>query len=250
MSGVLVLLTILSLNSCGVLFPNKMFKTPDDYPFAELTEPSINYKIVPGDILEVYVFSNKGDKLIDPILVSSGITATEANPVTLIYEIDSSGNVNLPVLGIVKLGDKTDIEAAQYLQGLYQNHYISPYVNLQITNKRVIVYRGNMNAEVVPLTNKNMTIAEAIAIAGGVTPTGKTKEIKVIREHEDTLQVSVIDLSTIEGIKAVSKKVQPNDIIYIEPTINTEYVKEIAPIISTLTSLVLVYIYISNLKNP
>jgi protein involved in polysaccharide export with SLBB domain len=138
----------------------------------------------------------------------------------------------------------------QYLQGLYAKHYINPYVNLYITNKRLIVYRGNVNAQVISITNKNMTIAEAIAAAGGLTATGKSKEVKIVRQHADSLQLSKIDLTTLEGIQLANTAVQPNDIIYIESNINSDFIKEAAPVITTLTSLILVYIYINNLNKP
>lgn len=245
-----VVFLLCSLASCSFFFPNKMLKTPKGYAYVPLSETNPEYQLMPGDQFEMFVFSNSGDKLVDPILVSTGMTTSDANPVSLRYEIDIAGNVNLPVLGITHLAGKTEAQAMQYLQELYAGYYVKPYVHVYIVNKRLIVYRANMNAQVIPITNKNMTIAEAIAAAGGLTSTGKAKEIKIVRQHPDSLQVSMINLTTLEGLQQANKVVQPNDVIYIESNINSDFIKEVAPIITTITSIILAYIYISSQNNP
>ncbi|MBC8046646.1 MAG: polysaccharide biosynthesis/export family protein [Fimbriimonadaceae bacterium] len=235
--------------SCNFFFPNKLFKTPKDYEYAQLTQQSADYKLVPGDKFELHVFSNKGDKLLDPLLVSvSNMSSSGGIPVSLQYEIDRAGNVNLPVLGIVNLSGITEQEAMLQLQQLYAEHYIEPYVRLYVMNKRVTVYRGNERAEVVKLENKNMTIIEAIAQAGGITATGKSSKIKVIRENADSLQMSLIDLSTLEGLQLANTRIQPNDIIYIEPTVNTELIKELTPILTAVSGIIVIYVYFASLN--
>lgn len=242
---ILIICSILSLSSCSFLFPNKLLQTPKDFSYTELQEASIDYKILPGDKFELFIYSNKGDKLINPVLVTSDFISDNKTSESLIYEIDNSGKIILPIVGEIQLAGYTETEAVKYLQTLYAAYYIEPYIHLQVLNKRVTVYRGNANAMVLPLENSNMTISEAIAASGGIPPTGKAKEIKIARQMNDSLQISIIDLTTMEGMQLANMKVQPNDIIYIEPTINTDFIKEIAPIIATVSNLVILYIYLA-----
>jgi polysaccharide export outer membrane protein len=67
---------------------------------------------------------------------------------------------------------------------------------------------------------------------------------------EDKRDVYLIDLSTIEGLKYADLIVQANDIIYVEPVpeIGRELVKDIAPIVSLLSSVWLIYITFQNLQ--
>ena len=55
--------------------------------------------------------------------------------------------------------------------------------------------------KVVNLENENTTLIEALALAGGITNTGKANKIKVIRGDLRNPKVMLVDLSTIEGMK-------------------------------------------------
>lgn len=240
---------IFSLSSCSVFFTNKMFETPDGYTYAILDDSLPAYVLQAGDRFEMNVYSNAGDKLIDPLLVSGDYGSSQASVIPLVYEIDINGNVNLPKIGEVHLAGMMENASAFYLQSLYEASYIKPYVYFKVINKRVTVFRANANADVILLENSNMSIIEAIGKAGGLTAIGRSSKVKVIRAvSNDSTQVSLLDLSTIDGMQQAGKKVQPNDIIYIEPAVNTDFIKEITPIITVITSLVVIYVYFVTLN--
>ncbi len=243
-----IILILPAISSCSFLVPNKMFKTPDDFVFTELID-SIphDYQLRPGDQFELYIFSNNGYKLVDPIITGQDAGYSPVGE-SLIYELDINGESNLPLIGNVNLLSLTEKEAEDRLEELFKQHYIEPFVRLTVTNRRVTVFRGNAMSVVVPLKNQNITIMEVIGAAGGVPPTGKSNKIKLIREQGNKKLVSLIDLSTIEGIEQAGTIVQANDIIYIDPTINTEFFKEIAPIISVVSGLLIIYIYFANIN--
>jgi len=56
---------VLFLTSCKSLDPSKMFDTPNNYNYSEFKPLVKEYKIKPFDELDVKVYTNKGDKLID-----------------------------------------------------------------------------------------------------------------------------------------------------------------------------------------
>jgi polysaccharide export outer membrane protein len=62
--------------------------------------------------------------------------------------------------------------------------------------------------------------------------------------------VYILDLSTIEGLKFVDMVVQANDYIYVEPNpdVVRGIVAEIAPVLSTLSSVFIIITVIRNLK--
>jgi polysaccharide export outer membrane protein len=96
---------------------------------------------------------------------------------------------------------------------------------------------------VVTLKNENTTLIEALALAGGITETGKAYKIKLIRGDSRNPQVQLIDLSTIEGMKQSNMLLQANDIIYVEPVprISNAILSQITPIVGILTSMLLIY---------
>ena len=129
--------------------------------------------------------------------------------------------------------------------------YQDPFVQVKVTNQRVIVFPGNgSDAKVIPLLNSNTTLMEAIAQAGGITDRGKASTIKLMRKINGERVVYGIDLSTIEGLKYVDMIVQANDYIYVEPTpeLAKEISKDVVPIVSILSSALLIFTAISTLK--
>jgi len=242
----------LLLGSCTV---NKdvLFKTPTDYVFDELPDStSSETRITPNNILTLFFYTGNGHIMIESGLGSSSLTSggTQSssnmnvrNQIT--YLVDMDGTVKLPVIGRVKLAGISIREAETLLEEMYSLYYNEPFVILKVSNNRVIVSPGTGGkAQVVVLDNANTTVLEALAQAGGVADRGIASNIKLIRENRETgkREVYQIDLSTIDGLAQADLIVQPNDIIYVDPLplIASELVKEIAPIITLITTTVLI----------
>jgi polysaccharide export outer membrane protein len=237
----LILLVAISFSSCKIFRSNLMLKTPKDYTYDKLADSlsKQDYRIEGNDVLQVRIFSNDGFKIID-------LANTAANfRLDLDYIVDRDGTTKLPLTGKVKLSGLTIREAEVYLEEVYDKFYVKPYVTVKVTNKRVIVFPGNGGvAKVLSLTNNNTTVIEALALTGGVAEDGKAYKVKLIRnDGSPKPKVYLMDLSKIEGIAAGNSVVLANDIIYVEPRyrLAKTLVAEVAPIISLLTSTILIY---------
>jgi polysaccharide biosynthesis/export protein len=237
----------LFFTGCGWLNPNIMLKTKKGFQYTTFSD-TINtkeYRLSPNDLIEFSLFSNEGFKLVDlTSLGSSNPNFRIGN--SLEYLIEINGSAKLPILGMTKLSGYTIKEAEMMLEEKYAVFYNKPFIILTVLNKRVIVFPGSAgDAKVISLHNNNTTLIEAIALAGGIADDGKARQVKLIRARGDQHDVYLIDLSKIAGIKEASMVVQANDIIYIEPRrkISSKIVQEIAPIISILSSLFIVFTY-------
>lgn len=110
---------------------------------------------------------------------------------------------------------------------------------LCVVNKRVIVFPGSGgDSKVVILKNNNTTLLEVLALAGGITERGRASKIKLMRGDEGNKKVYLIDLSTIEGLRYTDLVIQNGDYLYIEPVpeLGKEVFKEIAPLVSIISS--------------
>lgn len=241
------LLALVFFTSCKIIQPSLMLKTEKDFQFSKFSDSLIleNYKIAPNDELSLRVFANDGFKLID---ITTQANANVARN-TIDEIVDYEGMIKLPLIGRIKISGLTLRQAQAFLEKEYESQYIKPFIQLRIINKRVIVFPGTVgSARVVNLVNNNTTLFEAIAMAGGISTDGKAYRIKLIRRTspEDKPEVFLIDLSTIEGIKAGNTTVLANDIIYIEPRprFGQKVLQEITPYLSILTtSLTLFYLF-------
>ncbi|MCR5887605.1 polysaccharide biosynthesis/export family protein [Hymenobacter sp. J193] len=248
-----------------------------------LRKLSQNYVIKPNDYLQVRVYTNKGERLVDPngelrfgvpgnqTLITgatqSGGELTRGGDVgsrpagDSEFLVQSDGVVKLPMVGYVKITGNTLLQADSLLQLRYNAFYKDAFVATRVTNSRVFVL-GTPGGMVVPLYNDNMNLIEILASvngidartntgsSGGATRYGKAFNIRLIRGDLKNPMVQVIDLSTIEGMRRADLRMQPNDIVYIEPVRRPfrEALTDILPLLQVVTTAVTTVLLIINIK--
>lgn len=225
--------------SCKSYQANILFEVEEE-DMEELSKVIVevhdNYIVAPNDQLQIEVYTNKGEELIDP---NNALTDDQPETQTTppIYQVQPDGTVELPIVGQSTLKGLTISEVNQQLEEKYSVFYKDPFVLTKFLNKRVIVL-GATEGKVIPLENEGMNLLEVLALAGGVNNDAKGHNIRWIRGDLSNPQVRVIDLTTIEGMARANLQVQPNDIIYVEPIRRpfTEGLKDVVPILSLLTS--------------
>ncbi|HQV00946.1 MAG: polysaccharide biosynthesis/export family protein [Bacteroidia bacterium] len=252
------LIVIIAMLSCSGCYINSsvMFKTPKNYPYSiDQTIGNLEYRIAPNDIIEFSIYNNDGYKLIEPMMATTTTTSAARIPNDAVndainFTVDVEGYVRLPQIGKVKIKDLTKQEAEKLVEEKYAIYYKNPFSIITVINRRVMVFTGTGGrGTVVNLKNENTTLIEALAAAGGVTETGKAYKIKLVRGDTRNPQIMLIDLSTVEGLKQSNLLLQANDIIYVEPTpqISQGILKELAPIMAIISSVVVVAVFIRTL---
>ena len=239
-----VLLGSLLLAGCTI---NRdiMFKTPTDHAYDVFTDTATKSLILqPNDVLQFRLFANDGFKMID--LVSEGgareASITSRNLFT--YFIEADGEAKLPLLGHVKLAGYSLRRAEIVLEELYATYYNKPYVQLMVSNRRVVVFPGGGgDAKVITLENNNTTLLEVLALAGGMSKRGDARRIKLFR-HDDSgrRKVYEFDMSDIEGLGYADLVMQGDDVLYVQPNpeLAREVLTDLTPMITLLTSVILV----------
>lgn len=242
--------------SCSYFQPSVMFKTPKEYKFSDYIDSvRKEYILRENDVFTLNLYSNDGFRLIDiNNMLGSGSGSSNISMAAsgVEYVINANKYVRLPVIDTINITGMTIRQAELFLQKRYSEFYNSPYVLLEVINKRVIVFPGAEGAaKVLPLQNQNTTLIEALALAGGISEAGRARKVKLIRQYEGSQQVYRLDLSTIEGIKEAGLTLQANDIIYVEPIFrpSQEFFQELAPIVSLLTTTITLLVTINILKN-
>lgn len=252
----LLITIVLLLQSCNAwknVNSNQMFKTPKDgsFKFDSLQmEPSEDYKIGPGDRF-VFVFStNNGERIINGL---SGVAGTAGGAQftgqnVMDYQVRRDGTAELPVIGHYPVAGLTVIQLEDSLTKILSKEFQNPFVQIRLSNQRVVVFPGRGQAEVITLQNINTSLLEVIAMAGGISNDGLSNSIKIMRRNKSGKRsIFKIDLSTIEGIKQAEMIVQSNDYIYIDykPRIASGILTELAPWIGLFsTSLTLFAIFL------
>ena len=218
----------------------------DSIPLGPLDE----HKISAGDRFSFMFSTNNGEKI---IFGSSGLSnptnTNQSNNITTTqdYLVQQDGNVELPLIGMLQVSGMTTRALEEKLEVLLSKDYLQPFVQIKVTNQRVIIFPGKNSAQVINLQNTNTSLLEVIALANGIREDGFANSITLMRKTQNKRAVYKIDLSTIEGLKQGEMLVQSNDYIYInsKKRIAREILKEIAPWLSIFSSSLAIYALIT-----
>lgn len=242
--GYIALVLVLILSGCTI---NRdiMFKTPSDHVYATFPDSTqANLRIQPNDIIEFRLFANDGFKMIDLVSEGAGRQAMFLNRMVFTYNVEFDGLVKLPLLGRVPVRNLTVREAENYLESLYVEFYNRPFVQINVVNRRVVVFPGGgSDARAVDLENNNTTLLEAIGMAGGLARRGDARKVKLFRINPNGgRDIFQFDLSTIEGVKAADIVLQGDDVIYVQPNpeLARQALYDLQPVVTLLTTILLV----------
>jgi len=241
----LLFLAVYLLSSCKTLTSNRMFETKSDYEYSEFKPSQKEYIIQPYDDLDLKIYSNKGDRLIDV----KGNLRLQQNVIK--YTVEFDGKVKVPTLGRITLSGLTVREAERLLEKEYSLFFQSPFVMLEVTNKRVIVFSsGSSEGNVIKFSNDNFTLIEALAESGGVNDYGKSYRIKLLRGDLNNPQIFMFNIRNMKDISDVNFRLQSNDIIYVEdrPRYAAKALQEVTPYLTLFTSIFTVYLLVSQNK--
>lgn len=234
-----VVLISLAMVSCGSYRNNVMFRVPEGAGLhEEVKAAEASYLIQPNDLITVHVYTNDGERLIDPDFQLMRETPAQSNLNTVKpdrpYLIAENGTVKLPMIAELKLAGLTIRQAEGMLQQAYGEFYEKPFVKVEFQNKRVILL-GAPGGKVIPLANNQVTLAEVLALAEGIPNEANATNIRVLRGEE----LIVADFRTFEGYKKGNIVMKPGDIVYVEPIRRpfAEGIREYAPLITILSSL-------------
>jgi polysaccharide export outer membrane protein len=209
--------------------------------------------LAPGDRFSFLFGTNNGEKI---ILNQSGVSSQSLNGQgngqrgiqnqnnQFTYLVRQDGKANLPLLGEILVAGKTILTLENEIKTLLSENYILPFVQIRVTNQRVIIFPGKGDAQVVGLSNANTSLLEVIALAGGIREESRSNSIKLMRKMGPTKrEIYKIDLSTIQGLKNAQMIVQSNDYIYIDfkPRLASSILQEIGPWLSLMTTGLLTY---------
>lgn len=194
-----------------------------DEPLSSLntlsTTPEITYK--PNDKLTINV-SAIDPETVRPFnlpLITNSYDAINPQGTTTFqtYIVDEQGLIEFPVLGTIKIGDLTRKQATKLLTEKISEYVKDPIVNIRLTNFTVTVL-GEVNSPgTYTVEEEQMSLLEAIGLAGDLTIHGIRENVFLIREQDGVKRFTKFDLTSINVVNHPNYYIQQNDVIYIEP---------------------------------
>ena len=215
----LLILGMVLLTSC---------KTPRDItylqdvnvnvPIPTQTDGSIRF--LPGDKLSIYVHS-RDEKLMELFNLSRNVTSGGGSMGSqYAYTVNDSGEIDFPVLGMVRVQGLTRTEVGQLIKReLMANDYCKdPVVTVEFYNMTFSVLGTVGGAGMIPITKDKVTLLDAIAMASDLQIDGKRRNVLVMRQEGNQQVPYRVDLTSAESIyDSPVYYIRQNDVVYVEP---------------------------------
>ena len=169
------------------------------------------------------------------------------------YTVNDNGAVELPYIGEVIVKGRTLNEAKAAVDVEVARYFKTYYLSVKLGGIRFSALgEFNRTGKHVILQNQ-VTIYEAIALSGDLTPLAKREEIRLIRQYPDGTKIHTINLLDQSIIGSPYYFIQPNDVLYAEPLPQKAYgfgvtgAQTISTLVSALSSTLVLYLTIISL---
>lgn len=99
------------------------------------------------------------------------------------YMVDETGTVALPLIGLRETSNKTPAMLKEELVSAYEDQLRNQ--TIQVTLLRRVRVLGEVREPGLYHADPTMTLADVVALAGGMTNLGRRDEIRVVRDGEE-----------------------------------------------------------------
>lgn len=217
---------LLSITSCGMLNPGKAtkelvyFRDADSIKSELLAgkyEPIIRKK----DVLYIGVHSVKNDsaaRVYNLPNYYAGSSSINANTTSALgFMVDADGYLEYPRLGKIKVEGMTKNDLIAVLQDKLKGELLDAVVTVRFTNYRITVLGEVEHPSAFDVPDEQISVLEAIGLAGDLTPYGRRDNVLVIRDRNGKKEMGRIDLNTANSLSSPYYYLSQDDIVYIEP---------------------------------
>jgi len=195
----LLLIGLAMVVSCASDLPSvkNLAKYQESNPSADKSDA--DYVIGPGDILSIDVWK-------EPELSKQ-------------VSVRLDGNVSLPLVNDIKAAGLTCGELRSQLTEKYKDFVDVPEVSVTVLESRSkrIYLLGKVVRPGEYVLQKNMTVVQAISLAGGLAEWADAEEMKLIRKINGVERTFSVDYDAIVSGEDLSQNVllQPDDTIFV-----------------------------------
>lgn len=223
-SLIIVALAMLSFASC--ITPKKITYVQDADSLLNVALASVNImKVKTGDKLSINV--NSKDPTISAMFNlgisrngNSGGNNGGSNQDLMLYTVDAQGEIEIPVLGKVKVEGLSREEIANLIkQRLMEEELVrDPVVIVSFADMYVSVIGEVKTPGRYDVKQDRVTLVDAISMAGDLTINGLRTNVLVLREENGAPKAYRVDLTQGKDLYASPVYyLQNRDVVYVEP---------------------------------
>tara|TARA_R110000824_G_scaffold112450_3_gene261624 strand:- start:217 stop:927 length:711 start_codon:yes stop_codon:yes gene_type:complete len=154
-------------------------------------------------------------------------------------QIDASGRLSFPLIGVVKASGLTPGELADEIENRLQGRYVrnpEVTVNLDETVSQVITVDGQVDKPGLYPVIGRMTLMRAVATAGGTVEFAKLNNVVIFRSVNGEQLAGIYNLKAIRRGNYSDPEVFANDVIVVGDSQRARLFKDIITALPALTT--------------
>jgi polysaccharide export outer membrane protein len=133
------------------------------------------------------------------------------------YQVDQEGNIDLPIIGKVRVIGKTISQAKEVLVERVNEYFREATVTVKLLSFKYTMMGEVTQPGVYYNYNHTCTLLEAISQASGTTDFARLKHVVVLREEGESVRPIQVDLSDKSLLLSEAYYLRPNDVVYVAP---------------------------------
>jgi len=186
-------------------------------PYKKYTSITDKYFLRPNDYLYIHV-RTPDPKLSEFFNQTSSTNMTNnQNNKFFYYLIDDSMNIDFPYVGNINLAGCNIFMAKKKIKEALKPFLKDADLIVKLASNTYTVLGEVRKPGVINMEKEQVTIFEAIAKAGDISPFGKKKKVKLVRQTPEGEVTYLIDITDKNIINSEFYYIYPNDLIYVRP---------------------------------
>jgi len=181
------------------------------------------YRLKEGDVLYVQILTR--DPQVSSMFNNHGISgssaanmySSDASLYLYGYSVSDLGVVQLPVIGKIYIKDLTISEVRNLIQQETEKYITDGLAVVKLLSYKITILGEVKRPGVYTNFKDNLTIFEAIGLAGDFTDFGERSNVLVIRQTPEGLVTHRVNLHDKAVISSEGYYLLPNDMVIIEP---------------------------------
>lgn len=133
------------------------------------------------------------------------------------YLVNKDGNIDFPVIGKVSVVGLSSEELREHLKEKLADYLKNPIINIRIKNFTVTVLGEVNRPGTYSVNGEEITILEALGLAGDMTIKGMRNNILVIRDFNGAKVYTKLDLTSKMVATSPAFYLTQNDVVIVEP---------------------------------
>jgi polysaccharide export outer membrane protein len=134
------------------------------------------------------------------------------------FLVNVKGDIEYPQIGLIHVEGLTKEQLAEYIKNKLEGQLTKPSVIVRFLNYRITVLGEVGGPSTFTIPTENITILEALGLAGDITDFGRKDNVKIIRESNGMRQIGTIDLTSKDMFNSPYFRLQQNDVVLVEQT--------------------------------